>query len=292
MRRDPISGRTVVIAPGRARRPGAFDRPPDPPTQGELEECPFCAGREDRTPPETLALPNRQSPDTPGWCVRVVPNLYPAFERHEVVIHSPRHVRSFAELQDAEITFITRAWQLRARAAREHGFPYVHALVNEGRAAGASLTHSHSQLVWMREPPPAVTSEGDAVSRTFELLKSIHGRRDAAEHDVDLDQDVLLVCPPAGRVPYEMLITNGYLVEPDAFESDGLERGLRLLRSAIRRLRAVEGPVPWNAWLHNGPSWHIEILPRLTVFAGVELGAGIYVNTLPPDEAAARLRSV
>jgi UDPglucose--hexose-1-phosphate uridylyltransferase len=100
----------------------------------------------------------------------------------------------------------------------------------------------------------------------------------------------VLLCPPAGRVPYEMLIAGGGDGAP--FASDGLDRAFGLLRSAIRRLRAVEGPVPWNAWLHNGPAWHIEIVPRLTVFAGIELGAGIYVNTLPPEQAAAALRGV
>ncbi len=219
-----------------------------------------------------------------------MPNLYPAFERQEVVVHSPRHVRSFADLDDAELTFVATAWQLRARAAREQGFSYVHALVNEGRAAGASLMHSHSQLVWMKEPPPAVVDEGGAGTRQFELLKLVHERCGRGEFDIELAEDMSLVCPPAGRTPYEMLIANGSFAEPDAFESDRLVVGLRLLRSAIRRLRAVEGPVPWNAWLHNGSSWHIEIVPRLTVFAGVELGAGIYVNTLAPEEAAARLR--
>ena len=87
--------------------------------------------------------------------MRVVPNLYPAFERQEVVMHSPRHVRTFAELADEEVAAVAQAWE--ARSTR-HGrrLPYVHACINEGRAAGSSLPHSHSQLVWLRERPPAV----------------------------------------------------------------------------------------------------------------------------------------
>ena len=106
LRRDPVSGRLVAIAPGRARRPGAGHALIEPPTQEELDQCPFCRGREDRTPPETLRLPEGAE----DWVVRVVPNLYPAVERQEVVVHSPEHKRSFAELSDEEIELVERAW--------------------------------------------------------------------------------------------------------------------------------------------------------------------------------------
>ena len=291
VRIDPLSGRQVVIAPGRARRPGIGVPQIEDATPQELETCPFCEGREDRTPPETLALPERDPRDSPGWRVRVVPNLYPAFERQEVVVHSPRHVRSFADLEDAEVELVAEAWARRVRAARAEGFEYVHALINEGRAAGASLPHSHSQLVWMREPPPAVVEEGDLARREFDLLREIHGRPDPAELEVASTAELLAVCPPASRVPYEVLILNGQVREPDAFASEYLPTALVLLRDVVQRLRAVEGPVPWNAWLHDGEdSWHIELVPRLTILAGIELGAGTFVNTLPPEDAAAALR--
>ncbi len=163
LRRDPLSGRLVVVAPDRARRPGAFPQLEPPPDPDELDDCPFCAGREDRTPPETLRLPADG-----GWQVRVVPNLYPAFERQEVVVHTPRApALDRRALQSSSSRSSPSAWQARAEAARAEGFGYVHALVNEGRAAGASLPHTHSQLVWLREPPPAVVGEGtmDAVTR-------------------------------------------------------------------------------------------------------------------------------
>ncbi len=258
------------------------------PTQEELDTCPFCAGREHMTPPETLRLPEHGGG---GWQVRVVPNLYPAFERQEVAIHSPRHVRSFAELGDGEVELVAEAWRVRARAARDEGFPYVHAAINEGRLAGASLAHSHSQLVWLRDEPPAVIQEGDAEAAVCEMLKQIQHQSGPAEFEVQRARDVLAFCPPAGRVPYEVLITNPGAKEGDAYESEGLRLGLIVLRDVVRRLRAVEGPVPWNAWVHAGNHLHIELVPRLTVFAGVELGAGIYVNTLAPEEAAARLRN-
>jgi UDPglucose--hexose-1-phosphate uridylyltransferase len=258
-----------VIAPGRARRPGVGVPAIEPATEAELESCPFCEGREDRTPPETLALPAREPADSPGWTVRVVPNLYPAFERQEVVIHSPRHVRSFAELEDAEVELVAEAWRLRIH----NGGSYVHALINEGKAAGASLAHSHSQLVWMREPPPLVVAEDE------EKLEAAI----AAGAEIEGGNAVVAVCPAASRVPYESLIA------PSEAGAD-IADGLLVLRGVIRRLRAVEGAVPWNAWVHSNRRWHIELVPRLTVFAGIELGAGIYVNTLAPEDAARALR--
>jgi UDPglucose--hexose-1-phosphate uridylyltransferase len=143
----------------------------------------------------------------------------------------------------------------------------VHALINEGAAAGSSLPHSHSQLVWLREPPPEVTREtGDPGELLRELVVAERGPMRAAVHR-------------AGRLPYETLIGG----EP--FELAG---ALLLLRDVVARLRAVEGPVPWNAWLHER---HVELVPRLSVLAGVELGAGIYVNAVAPEDAAAALRA-
>ena len=265
-----------MIAPGRARRPGAFLGAIEDATPEELETCPFCAGREDRTPPQTSVLPEKGP-----WSVRVVPNLYPAVERQEVVVHSPRHVRTFAELEDAELELVAEAWRRRFEAASDEGFPYVHAMVNEGRFAGASLAHSHSQLVWLREPPPAVTREATANGcAVCELLGP-------EELLVARQGDLRAICHPAGRGPYELLIASS---RHDADPSDELPSLLWLLRDAIRRLRSVEGPAPWNAWLHGGSHWHVEVLPRLTVFAGLELGAEIYVNVVTPESAAAALR--
>jgi UDPglucose--hexose-1-phosphate uridylyltransferase len=273
--RDPLSGRTVVIAPGRARRPGAFLGAIEDATPEELESCPFCAGREDRTPPQVLVLP-----ENGPWTVRVVPNLYPALERQEVVVHSPRHVRTFAELEDGELELVAQAWRQRFAAANGEGFPYVHAMINEGRFAGASLAHSHSQLVWFREPPPAVRRESFEGCPVCELVSR-------ADQLVAEDSGIAAVCHPAGRAPFELLVApRAHDPEP----TDEFAGALRLLRETVRRLRTLEGPVPWNAWLHQGPHWHIEVVPRLTVFAGLELGAEIYVNVVAPERAAAALR--
>jgi UDPglucose--hexose-1-phosphate uridylyltransferase len=275
LRRDPLSGRLVVVAPGRSKRPGAFRRSPVEVTPEELESCPFCAGREERTPPETLRLPAGAE----QWQVRVVPNLYPAFEGQEVVIHTPRHCHFVAELTDGEIAVLAEAWQARA-AAREG---YLHAFVNELPEAGASLPHTHSQLVWFEQPPPEVEREfrpgycrvcdppgGDGL-----VIAERAG--------------VVLRAAWAGRTPYELVVMPREH-EGDPWESDHLAAALQLAAEGLRRLHVLEGPCPMNLWLHVSGHWHIEVMPRLTVLAGIELGAGYFVNPLPPEAAAEALR--
>jgi UDPglucose--hexose-1-phosphate uridylyltransferase len=247
----------VLIAPGRGDRPGAWLPEIEPATEAELESCPFCAGREDRTPPETLRIGE-------PWRVRVVPNLYPAFERQEVVIHSPEHVRSFAELDDEQVAAIAEAWERRAADSDGELFAFI----NEGRLAGASLPHSHSQLVWTELPDEGLTE----LSRLLE------------PHELQRRNGVVAAVHPVGAAAYESLIAS-------EGGQGALTDGLILLRDLIRKLRAVEGARPWNAWLHPGPPWHIHVVPRLTALAGIELGAGIYVNVMPPERAAERLRA-
>ncbi len=288
VRRDPISGRTVVIAPARAKRPGAEHPELEPPSPKELDDCPFCEGREDRTPPETFAVgPPERKTDTPGWLVRVFPNLYPAFEHQEVVVHTPRHARSIGELTDEEVSATASAWHQRLMAANEAGFAHPQLLLNEGREAGASLPHSHSQLVWLRDTPPEIAAELPRLRKDDCALCGV--LRDESL-EIAFDGDVSLRSAPAGRVPYELLIApRAHNAQPGR---DALETGLSLLREAILRLYEVLGPVPLNAWLHAGAHWHLEVVPRLTVLAGLELGAGLYVNWQPPEKAAGALRTV
>lgn len=309
LRRDPLSGRWVVIAQNRAGRPGT---PRSSTVQTDSGVCELCEGRESATPPETFAFgPPGRAADAPGWWLRVVPNKFPAFANvdpslargngffearpavgnQEVVIHSPRHVTSFADLSLREIERVAAAWQERAAAAGELGFGYMHAFVNEGRAAGASLIHSHSQLLWLHEEPPFVREEIEEESRArgclaCELLEEElkHRIRIVTERD-----DLVLLCPYASRTPYELLVAPA-TCEQQPFKSNRLAEALDLLADGVRRLRLAEGDAPFNAWLHAAGHWHIEVLPRLTTMAGIELGAGYYINTLAPESAAGLLR--
>lgn len=218
--------------------------------------------------------------------MRVVPNLYPAFERQEVVIHGSRHIRSLTELNGDELELVAEAWRSRAAVAAAEGYPYVHAFVNEGQAAGASLPHSHSQLLWLRTPPPAAVAEAAGGGcRVCELLANEQRGEDrlVARHD-----GLVAVCPAAGRESYELLVA------PADHDSAGfgprLGHALAFVAELVRALQRLEGHVGWNAWLHLEPHWHFEVLPRISTFAGIELGAGISVLTVAPEDAAAALR--
>lgn len=278
----------MAIAPGRSGRPGAGAPELEPSSPEQLERCPFCEGHEDRTPPEVLALPSEgRRPDTPGWQVRVVPNKYPAFDHQEVVVHTPDHVRSIAELDDGRLELVAEAWRRRARAARESGYPHVFAGINEGRAAGASLQHTHSQLVWLRSEPPA--EEAERAEGTCRVCDYLRWEQDEGARLVEERDGLLLLCPYAGRSPYECLVAP-LEHEPSGFDSDRLGAGLAFAAEALRRLRLLDQPRPVNLWLHEAGHWHLELLPRLSVFATLELGAGLYVNTVAPEEAARALR--
>ena len=262
LRHDAMTGRWVAIAPGRADRPGAAA-----PASDDPQSCPFCAGNEDLTPPETLRLGDGPS----GWAVRVVPNLYPALERQEVVIHGPAHVHSFGQLDDATIDLVAEAWQRRARDEGGFCFP----ILNEGHEAGSSLPHSHSQLAWLPAPAPLVVTE-----------RGLPAVVDVLERD-----GISVGCPVASRVPYELLIAP-VRGEADGLRSELLAPALRVLAELVRRLQHIHGDtlIPLNAWLHDGPHWHLEVFPRTTKLAGLELGAGVYIDSVAPEDAAAELR--
>jgi UDPglucose--hexose-1-phosphate uridylyltransferase len=194
-------------------------------------------------------------------------------------------VRTFAELTDGELASIAGAWHVRLGAAHSAGFDYALLLFNEGREAGASLPHSHSQLVWLSEPPPEVANE---LPRLAPGTCALCGVLQEETLEIAVDGGLSLLAAPAGRAPYEVLIApRSHAAEPSV---EDLLSAVRLLRLAISRLRAIEGPTPVNAWLHHGAHWHFEVVPRLPVLASLELGGGIFVNWLAPEEAAKRLR--
>jgi UDPglucose--hexose-1-phosphate uridylyltransferase len=201
----------------------------------------------------------------------VVPNLYPALERQEVVVHTPRHLRSIGELDDVELERVAEAWR-RRRETVPGG--YLHALVNEGRDAGSSLPHTHSQLAWLPESTP-------------ETQHSVERERWSVVCERD---GLVLACPYASRVPYECVVAPSS-PRADAFGDERLGAALGLVAEAIRRIRTVAGPPPLNLWLHDSVDWHFELLPRLTVLAGLELGAAVYLNPLAPEAAAGELRA-
>lgn len=319
IRIDQLTGLRTILAPGRAERPEGFRSAASEPKGPD--ECPFCEGREDRTPPEVYAVrPGGGEPDTPGWTSRVVPNLYPALaddpapsaERvvedlfasreasgaHEVIVHAPEHVTAMAELSEERFAGAVATWRERMRAHADAS--YVQLIVNEGGGAGASLEHSHAQLYALPFVPAAVARERERFGAYREqtgggsllsdiLVEEVRRR----ERLVAIDDEAALICPWASRSPFELRVVPRR--EAASFEEDGA--GTAMIRTALRLLAARFGrPPELNLWVRTAPRgaerfhWHVDVAPRLTVKAGFELGTGVDINVYPPERAAADLR--
>ena len=321
IRIDPLTGLKAIVAGDRATRPGgSFEVEPAPPLDPEAD--PFAEGHEDRTPPELYAVrPDGGPPNGPGWKVRVVPNLYPALAPgapeapaearsdlfaaraaqggHEVIVNAPEPVATLAELEVEQVALALDAWRERMRA--HHTASYVHVMVNERREAGSSLPHTHAQLYALPFVPAAIARErehfGAHATRTMgqnlleDLVQEEVRRR---ERIVAIDDDAVLLSPWAARLPFQLMLVPR---RPRArFEDDG-PTGAALLHDALRRLarRLGAGP-PLNLWVRTAPRgaehwcWRIDVVPRLTHLAGLELGTGVHLNVLSPERAAAELR--
>jgi UDPglucose--hexose-1-phosphate uridylyltransferase len=333
LRIDPLSGHRTIIAGARAGRPGGEMTAP-PPGPLDPDADPFAEGHEDRTPPEVYAVrPNGGEPNTPGWSVRVVPNLYPAlgptadrdgatgdpeprpganaardlfwsapaFGAHEVIVNTPASVSTLAEIGVAQVERAVDVWRERMRA---HSYAaYVHLIVNERLEAGASLAHSHAQLYALDFVPATVARERERFhayatstmggNLLADLVQEEVRRR---ERVVAVDEHTVLMAPYGARVPYQLMIAPR--VPRMRFEDEG-PTGAAMLHEALRRLAGRLGASPpLNLWVRTAPPgaehfcWRIDILPRLTHLAGLELGAGLHLNVVPPERVATELRDL
>jgi len=323
VRVDPLTGQRTIVASDRATRPGGglSAAPADPIDE---EKDPFLEGHEDRTPPETYALrTNGSQPDAPGWSVRVVPNLYPALDpesaepapfakpelftatpargAHEVVVNAPQPVTSLAHLQVAQVGEAVDVWRQRMRTHTGDGASYVHVIVNERREAGASLPHTHAQIYALNFVPSAVARERERFGAYAQRTMGGNLLQDLVQEEVKLgdrvvaiDDEAVLLSPYGALLPFQLMLAPR---EPRArFEDDG-PSGAALLHEALSRLGRRLGNVPpLNLWVRTAPRgaehfcWRIDIVPRLTHMAGLELGTGVHLNIVAPEQAAAELR--
>jgi len=231
------------------------------------------------------------------------PDLFaaiPAEGAHEVIVHGPDHATSLAALTGEGFADAVAAWRERMRAHADEA-SYVHLIVNEGPDAGASLEHSHAQLYALRFVPAAVARERERSSAYHERTMGGHLLSDLAveevrrkERLVAIDEEAVLVCPWASRSPFELRVIPRR--PAPSFELDG-ETGTAMIRTGLEALAELFGSPPQlNLWVRTAPRgteefcWHVDLLPRLTVRAGFELGTGVEVNIYPPERAAADLR--
>ncbi|MGH2834199.1 MAG: galactose-1-phosphate uridylyltransferase [Solirubrobacteraceae bacterium] len=321
IRIDPLTGHRTIIAAERSKRPGGQPRC-EPPAPIDPERDPFAEGHEERTPPELYARrANGGAPDSAGWTVRVVPNLYPALEgqqqpavpgaqhelfaslpatgAHEVIINGPQAVCSLADLPAAQAIEAMEVWRERMRVHAEH--PYVQLIVNERVEAGASLAHTHAQLYALDFVPADVARERERFGAyaTQTQGQNLLGELVAEEvrlkeRIVAIDEEAVLMAPYGSRLPFQLMLAPRR--PRQHFEQDG-PTGAALLHDGLCRLARVLGSSPpLNLWVRTAPQgadhfcWRIDVLPRLTHLAGLELSTGVNLNILAPEQAAAQLR--
>ena len=327
LRKDPIVQRWVVMAPDRAKRPSDVK---DDPKSVEGEFDPFAEGNEQATPPEIMAYRNYGSQaNGPGWRVRVVPNKFPALQiegnlekrgdgiydmmngigAHEVVIECPHGETNMSRLSVDNIREVLWVYHDRLVDLKRDR-RLVHALIfkNKGALAGASLQHSHSQLMATSVVPITIWEEMSGALEFFNYRgRSIfddmiqqelaHGSR------IVLDTTNFVVfCPFASRFPFETWILPKQ--QSSHFENitkQAIEELGTVLKTVLRKLELALDDPPYNYVIHTAPFnqpelphflWHMELFPRITRVAGFEWGSGFYINPVLPEEAAAFLRDV
>jgi len=326
LRKDPITGRWVIIAAERAMRPSDFIRDHAIPTGGKF--CPFCPGHETKTPPEVLAYrPGGGRANEPGWTLRVVPNKFPAlrvegelnrqgdgiYDRmngvgaHEVVIETPDHMHTLGELTEKQVEDIF--WALRDRIIdlrRDTRLRYIIVFKNHGSSAGATLEHSHSQLIALPVVPKRAQEELNGARKYFDYRERcifcdiLRQETESGARVILESEHFAAVTPYASRFPFETwILPKRHVSHYEATEISEVQNLGWMQRAIIRKIDKILERPAYNMMIHSSPiqegamahyHWHIEIIPKLTNAAGFEWGTGFYINPTPPEEAAKFLR--
>lgn len=321
LRKDPVVSRWVIIAPERADRPNAHLRAQHEPDE---QTCPFCPGNEAMTPHEVRRAGGRGGT---GWTSRVVPNGFPALRvetqmarsgnglfdqmagvgAHEVLIETPEHALPLSRQSQEQVQALFLAAKERMiDLSRDLRLKSIVFFKNHGVAAGATLSHSHSQLIALPLVPPELSEELRCAQDHFErkercvfcdVLKQELEQRVRVVHEND---GFVVLSPYAARSPFELwILPRQHRAIFEQAEPRELLLFAEALRTVLRKLDvALERPA-YNFYLHTLPlreplngyyHWHLELKPMLTQQAGFEWGSGVTINPTPPEEAAAFLR--
>jgi UDPglucose--hexose-1-phosphate uridylyltransferase len=326
LRKDPVSDRWVIIATERSRRPHDFARE-SVPAQPSGRFCPFCPGHEAKTPPEVFSFRDGSEPNSPGWSLRVVPNKFPVlgiegdlnregeglFDRmegigaHEVVIESPDHALSMTDLSESAIERVLTAFRERVNDLRnDRRLKYVLLFKNHGEGAGATLEHTHSQLIALPVVPKVVAEELEMAEGYYDFKERclfcdlIRQETRTGDRVVMENEEFVALEPYAARFPFETwILPRRHRSHYERTERNELAQLAATLKSTLSRLEQVLERPPYNVVIHTAPMqapenafyhWHVEIIPKLTRVAGFEWGTGFHINPTTPEEAARYLR--
>lgn len=327
LRRDPIVGRWVIISTDRSARPHDFT-PPQPGRAIPTTLCPFCPGQERLTPKEILAYrPQPAEPNTPNWTIRVIPNKFPAlhvegemgregiglYDRmngigaHEVIIETPDHTDSLADLPAKKLEDVLWAYRDRMLDLKKDlRFRYILIFKNHGISAGATLDHSHSQLIALPIVPTNVLEELTGCRAHYQQKERciycdiLRQETSVGERIVVENQEFVCITPFAPRFPFEQwILPKRHAAYFEESQRSQFELLASILSESLRRMDKTLARPHYNFVLHSSPlhetsgnyyHWHMEIIPKLTQVAGFEWGTGFYINPVSPEESAQFLR--
>lgn len=325
LRKDPIVGRWVIISSDRGKRPTDWHGESAKKIEGF---CPFCPGNEDKTPGEILAVRHNNSvANSSGWQIRVVPNKFPALQiegeltrrgeglydlmngigAHEVIIETAEHTKTFSDFDEAHVEKLLSIFKARIEDLRNDArFKYILVFKNHGVAAGASLEHSHSQLIATPILPNRVVEELEGAKKHFELKERcifcdiIYQELAFGKRVILQTEEFVALTPFAARFPYEMwILPKKHCSHFENMESHRYSDLAVVLKDVLARLNKALNAPPYNFVIHSSPiqepaardyHWHIEIIPKLTKIAGFEWGSGFYINPVPPERSATHIR--
>ncbi|HLV87977.1 MAG TPA: galactose-1-phosphate uridylyltransferase [Candidatus Sulfotelmatobacter sp.] len=327
LRQNFITKEWVIIATERAKRPEELaTHQAVQPAPSFVETCPFCPGNENKTPPEVLRYPDT---DSGPWSVRVIPNKFAAlssevqptrglqhmrrridgFGFHEVIVDSPDHSLPMALLPDEQVTRILGAYRQRYNTlCVDRRVNHITIFKNHGADAGASLQHPHSQLIAI----PVIPSQ--VRHRLYEALRHYDDIGDCMfcrMMEREMEDETRIVLKGEHFVAMEVFAaptpfaTHIFPLRHMASFGDISDHEIsdlaRVLRTMLGKIYVgLENP-DLNFTIRSGPTeysdarhfhWYVSVIPRLTRVAGFELGSGMFINTVLPEEAAEFLRKV
>jgi len=326
LRKDAITRRWVIIATERSTRPTDFV--PSPPEPDTSATCPFCEGREEKTPPEILAVRRSgTAPNTSGWQVRVVANKFPAlriegstelithgmFESmggvgaHEVIIETPNHNGHPGATSPEHLASVIWTYRERYRDLdRDERFKYLLLFRNHGRPAGASLAHPHSQLIALPIVPKSAMEELEGAQQHFAqegrcaYCDIIAQERSEGVRLVYENSEFVAFAPHASWSPFEVwILPKSHVASFGTLSGSDILPLAEIMQQVLGRLQGCLHNPPYNYIIHTAPyegkvghfyHWHVEVMPRLSQVAGFEWGSGFYINAVAPEDAARYLR--
>lgn len=316
----------VIVAPGRGKRPSDFAKEivKHEPIPAYKETCPFCPGHDEMTSPAIYQLP-----ENGPWQSRVIPNRFAAlspeipatrysvghflsvngFGIAEVIIESPVHNQTLATMSTDEVANVLRLYRERHRVISQN--PDINLITifrNHGPKAGTSIEHPHSQLIATPIVPPHVRNPLEYAVLHYDnfgicvYCDTIADELQQKERVIIDNAHFAAICPYAARSPYEIrIVPKRHAASFMSISDEEIMDLAGVLRDILLRIYVLLGNPDYNYIIRSSPvgdedarylHWYIVIIPKISTPAGFEIGSGMYINTVAPEESAKALREI